>query len=108
MEKNKEEIAAEFIDTQIEKWKNRQKSDLPVITFSVSPGSGGHIIAKRVAEALKFDYFDRDIVKMIAEHARISERVFLSMENERLTGIKDFIASLSAAPLKSGQSFSVK
>ena len=57
MEKNKEELVAEFIDTQVDKWKSRKKSDLPVITFSVSPGSGGHIIARRVAEVLKFDFF---------------------------------------------------
>jgi len=94
MEKNKEELIADFIDTQVEKWKSQKKSDLPVITFSVSPGSAGHIIARRVAEVLKFDFFDRDIVKMIAEDSHISDRVFLSIEKERLSGIKDFIASL--------------
>ena len=94
MEKNKEELVTNFIDGQAEKWRNRKKSDLPVITFSVSPGSGGHIIARRVAEVLKFDFFDRDIIKMIAEHSDISDRVILSIEKERLSGIKDFIASL--------------
>jgi len=82
------------VDTQIEKWKSRKKSDLPVITFSVSPGSGGHIIARRVAEVLKFDFFDRNIVKFVAEDAGISERVIRSIEKERLSGIQDFIASL--------------
>jgi hypothetical protein len=94
MEKNKEEMVADFIDAQVEKWRSRKKSDLPVITFSVSPGSGGLIIARRVAEVLKFDFFDRDIINMIAEHAHISDRVILSIEKERLSGIKDFIASL--------------
>jgi hypothetical protein len=94
MEKNKEEMIADFIDAQVEKWRSRKKSDLPVITFSVSPGSGGLIIARRVAEVLKFDFFDRDIINMIAEHAHISDRVILSIEKERLSGIKDFIASL--------------
>ncbi len=94
MEKNKEELVADFIDGQVEKWRDRKKSDLPVITFSVSPGSSGRIIARRVAEVLKFDFFDRDIIKMIAEHSDISDRVILSIEKERLSGIKDFIASL--------------
>ncbi len=94
MEKNKEELVTEFIDAQVEKWRSRKKSDIPVITFSVSPGSGGHIIARRVAELLKFDFFDREIVKLIAEHSHISDRVFLSIEKQRLSGIKDFIASL--------------
>ena len=40
MEKNTEEQVADFIDGQVEKWRDRKKSDLPVITFSVSPGSG--------------------------------------------------------------------
>lgn len=94
MGKNKEQLVAEFIDAQVEKWRSRKKSDLPVITFSVSPGSGGHIIARRVAELLKFDFFDREIVKIIAEHAHISDRVIRSIENVRLSGIQDFIASL--------------
>jgi hypothetical protein len=33
MEKNKEEMVADFIDAQVEKWRSRKKSDLPVITF---------------------------------------------------------------------------
>ncbi len=94
MGKNKEELVAEFIDAQVEKWKNRRKSDLPVITFSISPGSDGHTIARRVAEVLKFDFFDRYIVKIIAEHAHISDRVIRSIEKERLSGVQDFIVSL--------------
>lgn len=94
MERNKEELVAEFIDAQIKKWSGQKKSDLPVITFSVSPGSGGHIIARQVAEALKFDFFDRDIVNMIAEQSQISDRVILSIEKERFSGIQDFISSL--------------
>lgn len=84
----------DFIQPLIEKWKKRKKAGLPVITISVEPGSGGHVIGRRLAEMLNLDYFDREIIKAIAESAHISDQVVSSLEKERLSGIQDFIASL--------------
>jgi cytidylate kinase len=67
---------------------------LPVITISTEPGSGGRIVARRVAERLDIDLFDRDIVKGVAESVRLSDQVIKSIEQERLSGIKDFISVL--------------
>ena len=83
-----------FIKEQIGKWKNKTQSHVPVITVSSQPGSGGRVIAKGLAKRLLIDLFDRDIVKEIAESAHISGAVIETMEKERFTGIKDFIASL--------------
>ena len=83
-----------FIKDQIGKWKNKTQSQVPVITISSQPGSGGRVIAQGLAKRLLIDLFDRDIVKEIAESARISGAVIETMEKERLSGIKDFISSL--------------
>ncbi len=83
-----------FVKDQIEKWKKQTKSNVPVITISSEPGSGGRIIARGLAKRLNIDLFDRDIVKELAESAHISDAVIETMEKERLSGIKDFISSL--------------
>jgi cytidylate kinase len=83
-----------FIKDQIEKWKKKTQTHLPVITISSEPGSGGRVIALGLAKRLSIDLFDRDIVKEIAESAHISGAVIETMEKDRLSGIKDFIASL--------------
>ena len=83
-----------FIKDQIEKWKKQTQTHIPVITISSEPGSGGRVIARGLAKRLNIDLFDRDIVKEIAESAHISGAVIETMEKDRLSGIKDFIASL--------------
>jgi len=84
----------QFIKDQVEKWMKRTGAYMPVITISAEPGSGGRIIAKQLSEQLKKDLFDRDIIKSIAESAKISAKVIETMEKERLSGIEDFISSL--------------
>lgn len=83
-----------FVKDQIEKWKTQTQTQVPVITISSEPGSGGRVIARGLAKRLSIDLFDRDIVKEIAESAHISGTVIESMEKERLSGVKDFISSL--------------
>ncbi len=83
-----------FINDQIGRWKNKPDSQVPVITISSQPGSGGRVIARELATRLVVDLFDRGIVNEIAESAHISGKVIEAMEKKRFTGIKDFIASL--------------
>jgi cytidylate kinase len=84
----------QFIADQVEKWKAQTKAHVPVITLSTEPGSGGRIVARRLAQRLDIDLFDRDIVKGVAESVRLSDKVISSIEQERLSGIKDFISVL--------------
>jgi cytidylate kinase len=74
--------------------KDKDVPQIPVITVAMEPGSGGSIIAQRIAQRLEFDYFHRDIVEKIAKTAKIRSKVVNSLEKERLTGVKDFISSL--------------
>jgi len=91
----------QFVKQQVKKWagqftgkKDKDVAQIPVITMATEPGSGGSIIAARIAERLELDYFHRDIVEKIAKTAKIRGAVVNSLEKERLTGVKDFISSL--------------
>jgi cytidylate kinase len=99
---NEEKIQPEqFLKDQLEKWKQRQKTPaVPLrpaeaaITMSMEPGSGGRIIAEKVASRLGFDLFHRDIIKSIAKSSRMSTWVIDTVEKERLSGLEDFLSSL--------------
>jgi cytidylate kinase len=67
---------------------------IPVITVSKEPGAGGNILAQKIAERLDLDIFNRDIIKGIAESAKISASVIETLEKKRLSGVEDFISSL--------------
>jgi cytidylate kinase len=91
----------EFVRKQVKKWESvylgkdaRAEARLPVITVAMEPGSGGSVIAEKIAERLGFDYFHRDIVEQIAKTSKIRSTVINTLEKERFTGVKDFIASL--------------
>ncbi len=97
----KEKSLEQFVKQQIRKWeippaKADQKPEVrvPVITVSMEPGSGGSLVAQKVAKHLGFDYFHRDIIQGIAKSARIRASIIDTLEKERLSGIEDFIASL--------------
>ncbi len=97
----KEVSIDQVVKKQIKKWedrltgkKARAEARIPVITVSMEPGSGGSIIAEKIAERFGFDYFNRDIVEKIAKNAKIRSQVINSLEKERLSGVKDFISSL--------------
>ena len=91
----------QFVKEQIEKWESmypaedgKEEARIPVITVSMEPGSGGSLVAQKIAERLNFDFFHRDIIKGIAESAKISASVVETLEKERLSGVEDFISSL--------------
>lgn len=91
----------QFVSNQIKKWQSmysqadrQAEPRLPTITLSMEPGSGGSILAQKIADRLDFDLFNRAIVEEIAKSAEIRETVIETLEKDRLSGIEDFIASL--------------
>jgi cytidylate kinase len=98
----KEKISIkQFVSNQVKKWERMYaQADrtttprLPTITLSMEPGSGGSILAQKIADRLEFDLFNREIVEEIAKSSEIRETVIETLEKDRLSGIEDFIASL--------------
>jgi len=65
---------------------------MPVITISKEFASGGINIAKRLSEKLNYDYLDKDIVKQVADHTKVSHQEVRDFEAE---GHINFRAHLS-------------
>lgn len=70
-----------IIDEQVKKWemvraeKRVEEETLPVITISREPGSGGRIVAQRLADRLGLDLFHQEIIHEMAKSARASTRL---------------------------------
>ena len=76
-----------------------------IITVSREFGSGGRELGKRLADALKFSYFDREIVTALAEKTGLDEDYLASStESAALTQIPiHFARSFSEAPAFSNE-----
>jgi Predicted membrane protein len=55
-----------------------------VITISREYGSGGHIIGEKLAEALGFEYYDKNIIKLAAKESNMEES-FVEAKEQKLT-----------------------
>jgi len=95
-----ESLFHNFIKEQLQKMKAARKDAnlgkkpyVPVVTVSIDPGSGGRLVARQIADRLEFDFFNREIIKEIAESVHINPNVIENIEKERLSGVEDLIAS---------------
>jgi len=95
-----EPVKEEIIRKRIESWEKRRSerkgewpSRLSTLTVSVEAGSGGTLIAEKIADRLSFDLFDKVIVDIIAESVEISADVIRELEKARPSGVEDFLSS---------------
>lgn len=56
-----------------------------IITIGRQFGSGGHEIGRKLAAELGYKIYDKELLKMQAEHSGIAEKVLKSMMNPRPT-----------------------
>jgi cytidylate kinase len=89
-----------IIDEQVKRWemmraqKIEKEEGLPVITVSREPGSGGRIVAKKIAEQLGLDLFHGEIIQEIAESADTSARILETLDEKGLSVLDDWISTL--------------
>ena len=89
-----------IVEEQVKKWnylKTDRKGEVkifPVVTISREPGSGGRIVAERLAEHLKFDLFHQEVVHEMAKNAEISVRFMETLDERGLNTLDNWIASL--------------
>ena len=87
-------------EEQIHRWQVLHKQApeevkrIPVVTVSREPGSGGRIVAQKLAERLGFEVFHQEVLHEMAKEARISERMLKSLDERGLSILEDWIASL--------------
>lgn len=90
---------AGIIEDQARKWELSQKQKFsqeirPVIAVSRMPGSGGWFLAQRVANDLKMDYWDRQIIEEVAKSAKVSKRMIKALDEQDRGMLDDWIDSL--------------
>ena len=89
-----------MIEEQIQKWnlfrrtKGIDASTYPVVTISREPGSGGRIIAERLAEKFNLDLFNQEMIHRMAESTRSSKQLLQTLDEKGLNLLDNWIASL--------------
>jgi cytidylate kinase len=89
-----------IVDDQVLQWNRikAEKKDVPsgisVITISRESGSGGTILAKRLAKELGFDLFHREVIQEMAESANISTRIVETLDEKGLSVLENSIAAM--------------
>jgi cytidylate kinase len=91
----------QIIDDQINKWKvgsaerGKKKSTIPVITISRQAGSEGRVVAKRIAEEIGLDLFDREIIQGVAESAHMRATVVETLDEKGVSSLEDMISAVT-------------
>jgi cytidylate kinase len=74
--------------------KKKLKRFPPFITVSRESGTGGKLVAQKVAKKLGFEFYDKKLVEIAAERSKVKKEL-LALHDERVrSGIDDFIAEL--------------
>ena len=60
--------------------KPAEKSVFPIITVSREPGSGGSLIAKKLADKLELNLFHQQILQEMAEKSKISAQILKTLD----------------------------
>jgi len=89
-----------IIEEQVQRWQimqkegKEEKEGISVITVSREPGSGGRIVATRLAEKLGIDIFHQEVINEMAKSADVSEKLVETLDERGLSTLEDWISSL--------------
>lgn len=98
--KQKSRSREQIIEEQMQRWrlmqieKPEEKNRFPIITLSREPGSGGNIIAQKLAEKLELDLFHQEILHEMAKESKISAQILKTLDEKGLSILEDWISSL--------------
>jgi hypothetical protein len=71
-----------------------EKEGVSIVTVSREAGSGGRIIAAKLAEKLGIDIFHQELINEIAKSADVSEKLLETLDERGLSTLEDWISSL--------------
>jgi cytidylate kinase len=89
-----------LIEEQMHRWQlmhTEQKVErevLPIITISREPGSGGRIVAQKLAANLNVELFHQEVLHEMAKRAEVSQQMLATMDERGLSILEDWISSL--------------
>ncbi len=89
-----------IIEEQVQRWQimqketKEEKEGVSIVTVSREPGSGGRIVAAKLAEKLGIDIFHQEVINEIAKSADVSEKLLETLDERGLSILEDWISSL--------------
>jgi cytidylate kinase len=91
----------QLIEEQAHRWQLRDVERpaarrRPVIALSRQHGAGGDEIARRLAEKLSLELFDREIIQQIAERAQLREQAVTALDERDRAVIDEWLAPFAA------------
>ena len=87
-----------LIEEQVGRWEILRREtpearQLPVVTISREPGSGGKLVARAVADRLGLDLFDQEIINAMAKDADTTTRIIRTLDEKSVSMIEDWVAA---------------
>jgi cytidylate kinase len=98
--KTKARSVNRIIEEQIQRWhisRSRpavEKTGRTVLAVSREPGSGGSVIARRVAQTFGCQMFHREVIHAMARRAEVSDKILETLDEKGLSVLEDWISSL--------------
>ena len=98
--KTKSRSIEQIIEEQMQRWqlmkskKVKEKQGVSTITISREPGSGGSVVAKKLAAKLDFRVFHQEVLIEIAKRADVSDKLLATLDEKGLTVLEDCISAL--------------
>lgn len=89
-----------IIEEQVQRWQimqkegKEEKEGVSIVTVSREPGSGGRILAGKLADKLGIDIFHQEVINEIAKSADVSEKLLETLDERGLSILEDWISSL--------------
>jgi cytidylate kinase len=98
--KTKSRSIEQIIEEQMQRWqlmkskKVKEKQGVSTITISREPGSGGRVVAKKLAAKLDFKVFHQEVLLEIAKRADVSDKLLATLDEKGLNVLEDCISAL--------------
>jgi cytidylate kinase len=67
---------------------------MPVITIARQLGAGGKTLGERVANKLGYNFYDNEIIQLIAERANVTKEAVHSTEKDTTSSFQKFISGI--------------
>ena len=91
----------QIVEEQMKRWQifhtqkvEEEEATVPSVTISREPGSGGRVVAQKLAERLEFDVFYQEVLHEIANRAEVSKQMLATLDERGLSILEDWISSL--------------
>lgn len=91
----------QLVEDQVRRWRIEGRgrgssggAEKSVVTLSREPGSGGRLVAERLAAVLGWDLFDRDLISRVAQSVNMSTAIVETLDEKEQSLLSHWITGL--------------